>query len=182
MAKAADRGRAPGGIDPLPSGAPRVCVYAGVDPLTGKRNCLTAVVPPGPGAAKEAEKVRTRLLTQVDQRRNPRTKATLDELLDRYLEVAELERSARNMYIGYLDRHVRPALGALPLARIDGEVLDSLYAQLRRCRIRCNRRQRLVDHRTTQDQECDDRCRPRQADADNAAAAPPRIRPTGFDD
>jgi integrase len=111
VGKTTESGRARGGIDTLPSGACRVRVYAGVDPLTGKRNYLTEVVPAGPGAAKEAEKVRTRLLTQVDERRNPRTKATLDQLLDRYLEVVELERSTRNTYVGYLDRHVRPASG-----------------------------------------------------------------------
>jgi integrase len=45
---------------------------------------------------------------------------------------------------------------------VDGEVLDSFYAQLRRCRLRCNRRQDLVDHRTTHEHECDERCRPHQ--------------------
>ena len=41
----------------------------------------------GPRAAAEAEKVRTRLLHEVDERRNPRTKATVMQLLDRYPEV-----------------------------------------------------------------------------------------------
>lgn len=156
------RARSRGGIDLLPSGAYRVRVYTGLDPLTRRRNYLTEVVPPGPKAASEAEKVRTRLLSQVDERRNPRTKATLNQLLDRYLELVELEDSTRRTYIGYVDRHIRPALGGLPLARLDGEVLDSFYAQLRRCRIRCNRRQRLVDHRTARDHQCDDRCRPHE--------------------
>ncbi|SDP67115.1 hypothetical protein SAMN04487905_1071, partial [Actinopolyspora xinjiangensis] len=31
-------------------------------------------------------RVRTRLLNQVDERRNPRTNATVEQLLDRYLE------------------------------------------------------------------------------------------------
>jgi integrase len=162
MGKAGGRERARGGIDVLPSGGHRVRVYAGVDPLTGKRNYLTEVVPPGPGAAREAEKTRTRLLSQVDERRNPRTKATLNQLLDRYLEIVELEHSTRRTYEGYLDRHVRPVLGPLPLGRVDGEVLDSFYAQLRRCRLRCNRRQRLVDHRVTREHECVERCRPHQ--------------------
>src|SRR4051794_41928580 len=103
MGKTADSGRARGGIDTLPSGARRVRVYAGVDPLTGKRNYLTGVVPPGPSAAKEAERGRTRLLTQVDERRNPRTKAPLDQLLDRYLEEADLEQSTPKPYVGDLD-------------------------------------------------------------------------------
>ncbi|MFE2618241.1 hypothetical protein ACFXA2_32020 [Micromonospora chalcea] len=58
-------------------------VYAGVDPISGKRHYLTEVIPAGRTAAKEAEKARTRLLAQVDERRNPRTRATLDQLLAR---------------------------------------------------------------------------------------------------
>jgi integrase len=38
----------------------------------------------GPSAARDAERVRTRLLNQVDERRNPRTKATMNQLLDRW--------------------------------------------------------------------------------------------------
>ena len=50
-------------------------VYSGYDPVTGRRHYLTETMPAGPDAAKLAEKARTRLLGQVDERRNPRTKA-----------------------------------------------------------------------------------------------------------
>jgi integrase len=40
-------------------------VYAGIDPLSGRRHYLTEVVPPGPKATTEAEKVRTRFLAEV---------------------------------------------------------------------------------------------------------------------
>jgi hypothetical protein len=63
-----------------------VRVYAGLDPLTKKWHYLVETVPAGPNAARQAEKTRTRLLAQVDERRNPRTKATLNQLLDRWLE------------------------------------------------------------------------------------------------
>ena len=46
-------------------------VHAGSDPLIGMRHDPTEVVPPGPVAAVEAEKVRPRLLNQVDEQRNP---------------------------------------------------------------------------------------------------------------
>jgi hypothetical protein len=74
----------------LPSGAYRVRVYGGVDPITGRRHDLRETVPPGPRAAREAEKVRTRLLAQVDERRNPRTSATVAQLLDRHLKESRL--------------------------------------------------------------------------------------------
>ncbi len=41
--QSSDRQR--GSIERLPSGSLRVRVYAGVDPLTGKRNYLTELVP-----------------------------------------------------------------------------------------------------------------------------------------
>ncbi len=76
------RRRQRGAIDELPSGALRVRVYAGEDPLTGKRHSLVEIVPLGPKAATLAEAARIRMLNQVDERRNPRTSATVDQLLD----------------------------------------------------------------------------------------------------
>jgi hypothetical protein len=67
------RRRQRGTIDELPSGALRVRVYAGTDPLTGTRHDLVEVIPPSPKAETLAEAARTRLLSQVDERRNPRT-------------------------------------------------------------------------------------------------------------
>ena len=43
-------------------------------------------MPAGPDAEAGAERVMRRLAAQVDERRNPRTSATVDQLLDRYLE------------------------------------------------------------------------------------------------
>ena len=43
-------------------------------------------------------------------RRTPRTKATVNQLLDRWLEVAEMETTTRNSVVGRLNRHVRPVL------------------------------------------------------------------------
>jgi hypothetical protein len=101
------------------------------------------------------------LLSQVDERRNPRTKATVNQLLDRYLDVVDLEESTRKAYVGYLERNVRAVLGSLPLSKLDGEVLDAFYAELRCCRIRCDKqRRRELDHRTKAQHECDDRCKP----------------------
>jgi hypothetical protein len=48
-----------------------VRVYAGVDPLSGTRLYLTETVPAGPKALAETKKVRTRLIGQIDEQRNP---------------------------------------------------------------------------------------------------------------
>lgn len=105
------RRRTRGSIEELPSGALRVCVYAGVDPVSGRRNYLRETVPAGDGAQKAAEKVLRRLNHQVDEQRAPRTSATLDQLLDRYLETLDVGPTTFKAYKRYLELHVRPFLG-----------------------------------------------------------------------
>src|SRR5689334_892473 len=105
MTPATPRRRQRGSIDVLPSGALRVRVFAGRDPVSGQRHDLVEVVPPGPTAAREAEQVRTRLLNQVDEKRNPRTRATVDQLLDKWLGVLDVEPSTRQGYVRKIDRH-----------------------------------------------------------------------------
>ena len=152
------RRRSRGEIETLPSGSLRVRVYAGIDPVSKKRHYLVETVPAGPTAAKQAEKVRTRLLNEVDEKRNPKTKATVDRLMDRYFELVDIDETTRVTYEGYARNHIRPLLGHLPLGRLDGETLDSFYAQLRTCRAHCRGR-RFVEHRVADEHECDDRCR-----------------------
>lgn len=89
----------------------------------------------------------------------PKTRATVGQLLDRYLDVVDVDPSTLKAYRGYIDRTIRPALGSLPVARIDGEILDTFYGQLRKCRQRCRGRGRHIDHRTAGEHNCDDRCR-----------------------
>jgi len=149
--------RARGEIETLPSGSLRVRVYAGTDPVTKKRHYLVETIAAGPAATKEAEKARTRLLNQVDERRNPKTRATVNQLLDRWLSVAELEPTTRSGYVRKLDKHVRPVLGSIQVGRLDAETLESFYAQLRRCRERCDGRRR-AQHWTRGKHECDSRC------------------------
>jgi integrase len=151
------RRRARGRIEVLPSGALRVSVYAGLNPVTKQRHYLREVVPAGPKAAAQAEKVRTRLLSEVDDRRSARTNATIDQLLDRYLSVLKIEDTTRSGYERLIRLHIRPVLGALPIGRVGGETVDAFYASLRACRARCGGRP-YVEHRTDVDHECDDRC------------------------
>lgn len=97
-------------------------VYAGADPLTGKRHNLVEVIPPGPKAATLAEAARVRMLAQVDERRSPRTNATLDQLLDRYPETLDGSPTTHAMYAKYLEKHVRPFVGRLKAGAVGGEV------------------------------------------------------------
>jgi hypothetical protein len=64
------RTRQQGGVEELASGALRVRVYAGVDPVTKQPHYLRETIPAGPNAWTLAEQTRTRLLNEVNERRN----------------------------------------------------------------------------------------------------------------
>lgn len=151
--------RSRGEIETLPSGSLRVRVYSGVDPITGKRVYLTEVIPAGKTAENEAKKARTRLQSEVDERRNPRTKATVQQLMERYLDVLEVEATTRAGYERLVRLHIGPLLGELQAGRIDGETLDSFYRELRRCRTHCKGKP-FVEHHVAGEHTCNKRCGP----------------------
>ena len=150
-----------GSIQELPSGALRLSVYAVTDPLTGRRHYLRETIQAGASAQAAADKAMRRLATEVDERRNPRTSATVNQLLDRHFELAELEENTLANYRNLAAKHIRPLIGTMKVGALDGYLFDSFYATLRRCRDHCDGRQRL-DHRTDGPHQCDGRCTPHQ--------------------
>jgi len=148
----------------------QVIVPAGVDPITKRYRYQYEQT----DTLHEAEAARDRMLADLAAGREPRTKATFGELLDRMLEVADLDFTTRGMYQGYIERTIRPVLGGMQVRELEQrpDLLDSLYAALRRCRRLCGGRRGLVDHRPagrgkrredgTPDHACDQRCRPHQ--------------------
>src|SRR5437879_6436014 len=78
-------------------GSFRVKVFAGNDPLTGKRLYLTG----SSATRREAEKIRTRLLADVDAKRNARTRGTLNVALDKWLSIHEVEATTLEGYRGH---------------------------------------------------------------------------------
>jgi integrase len=158
MAGSSGDRRRRGSIVWLPSGSARVKVYGGVDPVTKRPLWLRETVKPHRTkreTEREAEKVLTKLLNQVDERRSPRTSATVNQLLDRWLGVLDVERTTRINYVGKIEKHIRPTVGEIPVARLDAETIDSLYASLRRCRDHCRRRS-FIAHRTAGEHVCDE--------------------------
>jgi integrase len=153
-----------GSIDSLPSGALRVRVYSGTDPITHKPHYLTEIIPAGtPGADDLAENVRTRFLNEVNERRNPRTNATVDRLLSRYLDQFVGSANTIRRHRGDVQKHLGPFLGHIKIGALDAEILDAFYAECRRCNDHCDRRPR-VDHRTDRPHECDHRCGPHKCE------------------
>ncbi|MGH8931583.1 MAG: tyrosine-type recombinase/integrase [Egibacteraceae bacterium] len=103
-------------------------MYAGKDPLTGKQRYLNGTA----ATEKEAEKLRTQLLSQADAGKRPSTRRTVAEIIEAWLEVAELEATTRHSYDAYIRRHILPALGKLPPKKVDVEILERFYARLRK--------------------------------------------------
>ena len=48
------------------------------------------------------------------QKRNPRTSATMNQLMDRYIEVIDVDRTTRKGYESRINIHVRPLLQTRP--------------------------------------------------------------------
>jgi integrase len=111
----------------------RVIVYAGRDPITGHKRQKSVTV----ATRAEAKQAEARLVTEVGagQHRGTRSK-TVAELIERWLEwrqsVRPISPTTVATYRGYLDRVILPALGKLPVGRLDAATLDAFYAQLRK--------------------------------------------------
>jgi hypothetical protein len=135
-------------------------VYAGIDPVSKRRHYLTEVVPAGPRAERQARTVRDRLVREVEERGSPRTAATVNQLLDRYLNKFDGTPRTLELYGSYVRKHIGPLIGEVKVAVLDAEILDSFYAELRRCRDHCSGRRGEVQHRTPGKHQCDDWCRP----------------------
>ncbi len=140
----------------------RVRVYAGDDPVTGRRVYRNETVRGTDRAAeKRAQKVLTRLLAEVDAQRAPTSTVALSYVLAEWLRTAELEDTTRRTYVGYIDRTIVPAIGDVAADRLTARTLEKLYGELRRCRVRCDGRP-FVEHRSDDaEHDCAKRkCRP----------------------
>src|SRR6266516_4507835 len=113
----------------------QVSVYSGLDPLTGRRMYETDSTT----SPKEVESIRARLITLVDQQRHARTKATFRTTMEAWLKIHEVEHGTSESYANYGRDYLYPAFGHEPVSRVNAQLLKTLYAELRRCRVRCDR-------------------------------------------
>ena len=127
----------------------QVSVYAGVDPVTGRRLYLTESTT----NERTAERIRTRLLAQVDEKRNAKTRGTIGPALDEWLPTHDVDESTRETNETYVRLYIKPALGAASLGKVDALVLERFYAELGRCRARCDGKQ-FIEHRVDGPHEC----------------------------
>jgi integrase len=136
-------------------GSLQVRVFAGRDPVTGTKRYVTESIPGTDRAAhRRADKALTRLQAQVDKQRAPETSLSLSRALDEWLATNELEDTTRRTYVGYIERTIKPAIGAEPIARLNARTLESLYRDLRRCRTRCDGKPAIEKHARVGDHDC----------------------------
>ncbi len=123
----------------------QVQVYAGRDPLTGRKRWISRQIPgQTKQSQRQAKKVEAELLEQVDrgEHRGSRTR-TVAELVERWFTWRQQVRpispiTVRN-YRGAIERYILPALGRAKVREVDAATLDALYAQVRahggKCRV-----------------------------------------------
>jgi hypothetical protein len=85
-------------------------------------------------AQKRAQKALTQLQADVDNQRAPESSVPLSHALDEWLRTVEIEDTTRRTYVGYIDRTIKPALGTVAVVKLSAWNLETLYAELRRCR------------------------------------------------
>ena len=141
----------------------QVRLYAGVDPVTGRDAYLTATIKGTDKAAhRKANDKLAEFRAQVMKQRTAPSSATLGHAIDEWLRTAELEDSTRETYRGYIKRTIQPAIGRVGLNKVTARVLETLYAELRRCRTRCNGRP-FVEHKLDSEHDCvKAKCAPHQ--------------------
>jgi len=108
----------------------RVMVYAGRDPVTGRKRQVTQTVR---GTKKDAERVRNDLLVAAQQGRSAGSSVTFGELLDAWFESASPDWSPRTAleHRRIIDSVLKSALGDKKLAKLRAADLDALYGGLR---------------------------------------------------
>ncbi len=139
----------------------QVRVFAGQDPVTGRDLYLSETVRGTNRASeREADKVLTRLQNQADEQRAPSTGVSLEYVIDEWLKSIDVEPSTRQGYEGYIRRTIKPALGSVAASKIDVRTLEILYAELRRCRVRCDGKPYIEKHKRAGDHDCGtEKCR-----------------------
>ena len=101
----------------------------------------------------EAKRILNRFRAQVDAQQNARTKATLGAAIDAWLRVHKVEENTRQGYEAYARKYIKPALGNVSIGKVTARLLEEFYAELRRCRLRCDGRP-AIDHRTDEPHDC----------------------------
>jgi integrase len=113
---------------PIGSGTWRLRAYAGRNPIS---DTPIQVHRTFRGTETAARKALAKLVTEVEERKFDRNKATVGQLLDRWLVHVEQSGKARPKtvyeYERKIDGRIRPALGDVLLEKLEPDLLDAWY-------------------------------------------------------
>jgi len=122
----------------------QVRIFSGIDPVTGKKAYLTGSAP----TEDKAIELRDKLQREINSNTAARTSVTVAFLLDEWLSSHHVELKTRQSYELLIAKFIRPTFGGITLpklARLGPQVFERFYAELLRCRRRCDR-QPFIEH------------------------------------
>jgi integrase len=160
MAAARTEGRQRGRVEERGDSL-RVVYYAGQDPVTGKRSYLRETIKGTDKAAwKRADDKLAEFRSQVAKQRSATSSVPFEQAVSQWLSTSEIVDSTRAGYVNYIDRYINPVLGQEPTNKMNARVLESFYAEIRRCRGRCNGKP-FIEHHAKGEHDCvTAKCRP----------------------
>jgi integrase len=108
----------------------QVIVYAGRDPVTGRKRQVSRNVR---GTKRDAQAVRAQLLVEVGKGQHEGSDVTFGELVERWYEMAapDWSPSTATERRRLLDRVILPRMGRVRLQKLRTADLDRLYRELR---------------------------------------------------
>ncbi len=106
-------------------------VFAGRDPVTGRKRWVAKTVR---GGKRAAQRELANLIAEVDRGLAVGTDATVNDLIGRWLELASPEWSPSTLVQtrSAIRTHITPLLGPIRLKKLRAADLDHFYAQLRK--------------------------------------------------
>ena len=117
----------------------RLQVAVDPDPVSGERRRLSRTVH---GTRSEAKDALQRMVVDAGGGLYGGGRVTLGDLLDQFLASATLGPTTRADWVSVTERHLKPALGEMPLWKLTSRDCDQLYARMKaaglgQSRVRC---------------------------------------------
>jgi integrase len=140
----------------------RVVYYAGQDPVTGRRNYLRETIQGTDKAAqKRAKDKLAEFRSKVTKQKSATSSVPFAQAIDEWLRTSEIVDSTRAGYVNYIERYIKPVLGKEPTNKMNARILESFYAEIRRCRARCDGKPYIEKHAAEGGHNCvQAECRP----------------------
>ncbi|HEX5117140.1 MAG TPA: site-specific integrase [Pseudonocardiaceae bacterium] len=123
--------------------------------MTGKDIYLSDTIKGTDKAARrQASDKLSEFRTQVRNQRSATSAVPFGQAVDAWMNTSEIVDSTRDGYVNYIRRYIKPVLGDEPTNKMNARTLENFYAEIRRCRARCNGKPLIEKHTTTDEHDC----------------------------